>query len=140
MSQVMGMFGLLDSPCYGRFSLGGRSETYKPFISLIFKFFSGHGKPWITETADTESDMGAQLYMFSMLLYYVHNIYHQLVAQCVYLLLMIALTCFSDSFQPSSGTYQVYRHVNCYVNILAASLENGRELWPKHVRATINNK
>jgi hypothetical protein len=24
-------------------------------ISLIFKFFLGHGKPWITENADTES-------------------------------------------------------------------------------------
>jgi hypothetical protein len=35
-------------------------RTYEPFISLIFQFFLGHGKPWITETMDTESaDVGA---------------------------------------------------------------------------------
>jgi hypothetical protein len=45
-------------------SLLARLETYEPFISLIFQFFSGRGKPWITKTADTESvDMGAQLYI-----------------------------------------------------------------------------
>jgi hypothetical protein len=39
-------------------------ETYEPFISFIFKFFSGRGKSWITETADTESvDIGAHLYI-----------------------------------------------------------------------------
>jgi hypothetical protein len=32
-----------------------RFKTYEPFIYLIFKFFSGHGRPQITETADTES-------------------------------------------------------------------------------------
>jgi hypothetical protein len=31
--------GCWISPCYGRFSLGGRFETYKPFIYLIFIFF-----------------------------------------------------------------------------------------------------
>jgi hypothetical protein len=37
-------------------------ETYEPFISLIFNFFSGRGKPRITETANTESvDTGARL-------------------------------------------------------------------------------
>jgi hypothetical protein len=36
-----------------------RFETYQPIISLILQFFSGRGKPWITETTDT----GAQLYM-----------------------------------------------------------------------------
>jgi hypothetical protein len=30
-------------------------ETYEPFISLILKFFLGHSKPWIPETADAES-------------------------------------------------------------------------------------
>jgi hypothetical protein len=36
-----------------------RFETYELFISLILNFFLGHGKPWITETMDTESaDMG----------------------------------------------------------------------------------
>jgi hypothetical protein len=54
MSQVLGTFELLDSPCYRPFSLGGRFETYKPFISLIFQFFSGRGEPQITETADSE--------------------------------------------------------------------------------------
>jgi hypothetical protein len=40
-----------------------RFEIYEMFISLIFQFFSGHGKPQITETADTESaDTGAQPY------------------------------------------------------------------------------
>jgi hypothetical protein len=35
-------------------------ETYDLFISLIFQFFSGRGKPQITETSDTESvDTGA---------------------------------------------------------------------------------
>jgi hypothetical protein len=34
------------SPCYGPFSLGTHFETYEPFISLIFQFFSGCGKLW----------------------------------------------------------------------------------------------
>jgi hypothetical protein len=33
--------GCWISPCYGPFSLGGRFEAYKLFISLIFKFFGG---------------------------------------------------------------------------------------------------
>jgi hypothetical protein len=37
--------GCWISPCYGPFSLGVRFETYELFISLIFKFFSGRGKP-----------------------------------------------------------------------------------------------
>jgi hypothetical protein len=32
---------------YSQFSLGARFETYEPFISLIFQFFSGRGKPRI---------------------------------------------------------------------------------------------
>jgi hypothetical protein len=52
------------SPRYGPFSLGARFENYKPFISLIFFFFSDRVKPRITETADTESvDTGARLYL-----------------------------------------------------------------------------
>jgi hypothetical protein len=48
------------SPCYGPFLFGMRFETYEPFISLIFHFFSGLSKKQITETMDTESvDMGA---------------------------------------------------------------------------------
>ena len=31
-----------------------RLETYEPFISLIFQFFSGRGQPRITETVDAE--------------------------------------------------------------------------------------
>jgi hypothetical protein len=55
--------GCWISPCYGPFSLGGRFDTYEPFISLIFQvFFSGRGEPRITETADTESvNTGARL-------------------------------------------------------------------------------
>jgi hypothetical protein len=38
-----------------------RFETYEPFISLLFKFFSGCGKPQIIENVDTESvDTGAR--------------------------------------------------------------------------------
>jgi hypothetical protein len=40
------------------------SETYKPFIYLIFNFFfSGSGELQITETTDTElAHMGARMY------------------------------------------------------------------------------
>jgi hypothetical protein len=41
------VLGCWISQYYGPFSLGGRFETYELFISLIFKFFSGHGKPRI---------------------------------------------------------------------------------------------
>jgi hypothetical protein len=42
-------------------------ETYELFISVIFKFVGGRGKPQITETAYTESvDTGAQLYVTNM--------------------------------------------------------------------------
>jgi hypothetical protein len=48
MSQVLGVFGLLDFTCYGPFALGARFETYETFISLIFLiFFLGRGKPRI---------------------------------------------------------------------------------------------
>jgi hypothetical protein len=44
------------SPSYGLFLLGAHSEIYEPFISLIlFFFFSGCGKLWITETTDAVS-------------------------------------------------------------------------------------
>jgi hypothetical protein len=57
--------GCWISQCSGPFSLDARFETYEPFISLIFQFFLWRVKPWITETADTESaDMGAQLYWY----------------------------------------------------------------------------
>jgi hypothetical protein len=57
--------GCWISPRYGPFSLSGRFETYEPFISLIFQFFSGRGEMRIIETADTESaDMGARLYLY----------------------------------------------------------------------------
>jgi hypothetical protein len=65
MSPVLGAFACWISPCCHPFSLGARSETYEPFISLIFQFsFSGRGKPRTTETAGTESvNMGARLYL-----------------------------------------------------------------------------
>jgi hypothetical protein len=38
-------------------------EICEMFISLIFKFFSGRGKPGITETVDTgPMDTGTRLY------------------------------------------------------------------------------
>jgi hypothetical protein len=56
--------GCWISPCYGPYSLGACFETFKPFNSFIFNFFSGRGKQQITEAADTESeDTGAQLYI-----------------------------------------------------------------------------
>jgi hypothetical protein len=42
-------------PWYSLFSLGKRLETYELFISLIFQFFSGHRKLWLTETVDNVS-------------------------------------------------------------------------------------
>jgi hypothetical protein len=39
MSQLWGMFGLLDFIMLWPFSLGGHFETYKSFIYLIFQFF-----------------------------------------------------------------------------------------------------
>jgi hypothetical protein len=56
MSRVLGAFGLLDFTFYGPFSLGGSFETYEPFISLIFEFFSGRGNSrllnqWMREQA-----------------------------------------------------------------------------------------
>jgi hypothetical protein len=47
---------------------GAQFETYESFISGIFHLiFSGHGKPRITETADTESaDTGVLLYKYTV--------------------------------------------------------------------------
>jgi hypothetical protein len=57
-------FGCWISPCYSLFLLGVHFETYELFNSLIFKFFSGHGKPQITEITNTVSaDTGACLYI-----------------------------------------------------------------------------
>jgi hypothetical protein len=52
MSQVPGTFGLLGFTMLCPFSLGVHFETYKLFISLIFKFFGGRSKPQISETVD----------------------------------------------------------------------------------------
>jgi hypothetical protein len=41
MSQALGMFGLLDSRCYGLFLLGALFGTYEPIISLIFHWGGG---------------------------------------------------------------------------------------------------
>jgi len=59
--------GCWISPSYGPFSLGARFETYESFISLIFQFFSGRGKPRITEIAD----MGVRLYYILCPRYYL---------------------------------------------------------------------
>jgi hypothetical protein len=74
MSQVLGTLGCWISLCYGPFSVGTHFETYEPFISLISKFFSGHSKTWITETAGTVSaDTGrAQLYIHMYICTYVY--------------------------------------------------------------------
>jgi hypothetical protein len=39
--------GCRISPCYSPFLLGSSFETYEPFSSLIFQFFSGRGEPQI---------------------------------------------------------------------------------------------
>jgi len=41
----------------------------------------------------------------------MHNIYYQLFAQRVYLLLITAVTCFGHRFEPSAVSLQVYRRV-----------------------------
>jgi hypothetical protein len=38
LAKYWARLGCWISPCYGPFSLGGRSEIYEHFISLIFKF------------------------------------------------------------------------------------------------------
>jgi hypothetical protein len=38
------MFVLFSFTCYGLFSLGAHFKTCEPFISSIFKFFSGRSK------------------------------------------------------------------------------------------------
>jgi hypothetical protein len=45
--QALGMSGLPILPYNGLYSLGMCFETYELFISLIFRFFFGHGKPQI---------------------------------------------------------------------------------------------
>jgi hypothetical protein len=63
MSQLLGVFGLLISPCYSPFSLGAHFETYKLFIYLIFQFWGSRGELQITESSDTKSvDMVKCLY------------------------------------------------------------------------------
>jgi hypothetical protein len=62
MSQILGTFGLLDLTMLWPVLAGARFETYEPFVSLIPFFFSGRGKPRVTETGDTESvDTGARM-------------------------------------------------------------------------------
>jgi hypothetical protein len=57
--------GCWISACYGLLLLGTCFETYEPFISLIFRFSSAHGKLQITETEDNESaDTGEQLHIY----------------------------------------------------------------------------
>jgi hypothetical protein len=47
MSQVLGAFGLLDCTMFWPILTWRTFETYELFISLIFNFFSGCGKPQI---------------------------------------------------------------------------------------------
>jgi hypothetical protein len=90
--------GCLISPCYSPFSLGTCVETYEPFISLIFQFFCGRGKPRITEITDTESaDTGARLY----LLFFHSNNGHMNVPERDVIRTLPVLFCFLDAFQTS---------------------------------------
>jgi hypothetical protein len=70
MSQVLCAFGLLDFTMLWpilAWCVFWNLWTIYLFNFPVF-FFSGRGKRRITETADTESaDMGAQLYMLSVL-------------------------------------------------------------------------
>jgi hypothetical protein len=68
--------GCWISPFCGLFSLGKHFETYELCFFNFQIFLSGHGKPRITETTDTESvDMAAQLYMLLWLPWHEnHNI------------------------------------------------------------------
>jgi hypothetical protein len=65
MNQVLGAFGLLEFTML-RPVLAWRilKLMNRLFLYLIFQFFSGCGKPRITETADTESvETVARLYL-----------------------------------------------------------------------------
>jgi hypothetical protein len=50
MIQVLGAFGLLEVTMLRPVLAWRAFENYELFISLIFKNFSGRGKPRITET------------------------------------------------------------------------------------------
>jgi hypothetical protein len=64
MSQVVGVFGLLDFTMLWSILASQAFKTYELFISLIFKIVLGGGTVRITETTDTEStNIGARLYI-----------------------------------------------------------------------------
>jgi hypothetical protein len=68
--------GCWISPRYSPFLLGTCFETYEPFISLILKFFWGHHKPWITETADMGAQRYFSYYKIAEVLFYIwHFVY-----------------------------------------------------------------
>jgi len=48
----------------------------------------------------------------------IHNTYYQLFAQCLYLLLIIALTCLGHSSWPLLGSLQVYPHVQLMCQLM----------------------
>jgi hypothetical protein len=52
-SSTVHISGCWILPRCGPFSFGGRFETYKPFVYLIFQFFFYRGKPRMTEIEDT---------------------------------------------------------------------------------------
>jgi hypothetical protein len=106
--------GCWISPCYGPFSFGARFETYEPVISLIFQFFSGRGKPRVTESADTESvDTGARQYFLPLS---VSLFLHQLLTKnykrfcitisviIIIIIIIIIITQSDFFFKLSSGT------------------------------------
>jgi hypothetical protein len=77
----------------GPFSLGGRFESYEPFIYLIFNFFSGRGKPRINEAVDT----GARLCII------LEFSYSAARSRCV-----VMIVCFVNETDPLPGEVIVY--------------------------------
>jgi hypothetical protein len=127
--------GCWISPCYGPFSLGGRFETYEPFISLIFQLFSGprwtaynwnRGYWIIGYGAHLCVCVCVYVYIYTYIYLYIYtmkfNIYETTqfhIPLCIkyslpicckmFLLLITAPTYFGHNSRASSGIQRVYR-------------------------------
>jgi hypothetical protein len=74
--------GCWISPCYGPFSLGGLFESYQPFISLIFNFFSSRVFSRLNETADYEPVCTAAILWITVKCVKSINLYTSLAYEC----------------------------------------------------------
>jgi hypothetical protein len=126
--------GCRISSCYGLFPLGGRFETYKPFISLIFQLFRAavNREYWINGSG------GARLLRKRILMLFVPFMTLDSTRLTTYscakdwtqLTHCILHTCFGNSGFPSSG--------NSYVDINCAS-ELVQHIKPKCTPVSIQH-